>query len=364
MKRHYLSTIILLSLLLAACASSPKQPPVALLAAGGTDTADHARLNSRILQAAARKTFEGELPLGPGDLLEVSVFDVPEFSELKVRVSSAGTVMLPLLGSVRAADLTPGEFRETLGRQLGEEYLQDPQVTVSVLELKSHRVSVIGAVERAGVFEMTSRLRVTDALAMAEGLREDAATTVYLIRQAPARNHASAPPGPSTSKAGFSGDGEFGETAKDSPRDLIIEIDLDKLVDGGQDLNLPLRSGDVIRVPRAGSVYVGGAVQKPQSLEIRGALSVEQAIVAAGGPTEVADRGDVRIYRRTADGRREIIQVDLKAIEEGRPGPLLKRDDVVMVRTHGGKAVLIGFPGLHPGSIRDGCPRLRLLAGG
>ncbi len=354
MKRQYASTSILVSLLLAGCASSAIQLGAPLLATGGTPTADHARLNNRIVAAAARKTLQGELPLGPGDLVEVSVFDVPEFSELKVRVSPAGTVMLPLLGSVRAADLTPGEFRETLRQQLGEKYLQDPQVTVLVLELKSHRVSVIGAVQRAGVFEMTSRLRVTDALAMAEGLREDAATTVYLIRQVRGRDHAGAPLGPSASKAGFTGEGQFSATVKESPRDLTIEIDLDKLVDGGQDLNLPLHSGDVIQVPRAGSVYVGGAVEKRQSLEIRGALSVEQAIVAAGGLTEVADGRNVWIYRRTADGRREIIQVDLQPIAEGRPGPLLKKDDVVIVGTDGAKAFMVGFRDFFQGLVGVG----------
>lgn len=342
MKRHYPFIIFLLSLLLTACASSPKQPPDRLLAVGGPTTADHSRINSRILEVAARKTFEGELPLGPGDLVAISVFDVPEFSELKVRVSPAGTVMLPLLGRLRAAGLTPGDFRETLQRQLGEKYLQDPQVTVSVLELKSHRVSVLGAVERPGVFEMTSRLRVTDVLAMAGGLREDASKTIYLIRQARAGNRASALSGLSGRTVGVAGQGESGETAEESPGDLIIEIGLNKLVNGGQDLNLPLRSGDVIRVPLAGSVYVGGAVEKPQSVAIRGALSVEQAIVAAAGPREVADWGDVRIYRRTAGGGREIIQVDLKVIEEGQPGPLLKKDDMVIVGTHGAKAFLVG----------------------
>ena len=80
----------------------------------------------------------------------------------------------------------------------------------------------------------------------------------------------------------------------------MAPIDLSELADGREELNVALRSGDVVHVPRAGSVYVGGSVERPGSFLLRGKTTVQQAILAAGGVKDVADWSDVRLYRKAA----------------------------------------------------------------
>ena len=85
--------------------------------------------------------------LGSEDVVQIDVFDVPELSKLVLRVAADGLISLPLIGRVQAAGLTTEQFRQELAEKWGENYLQDPQVTVFVKEFKAKPVSVIGAVE-------------------------------------------------------------------------------------------------------------------------------------------------------------------------------------------------------------------------
>ncbi len=87
----------------------------------------------------------------------------------------------------------------------------------------------------------------------------------------------------------------------------MTAINLDAMAKGSEELNVTLEAGDVIQVPRAGSIYVGGSVTKPGSLPLKGNTTVHQAILAAGGATNVAALADVRLYRTQADGQIEMI---------------------------------------------------------
>ncbi len=176
---------------------------------------------------------------------------------------------------------------------------------------------------------MSSRLRLTDALAMAGGVTDEADPIVYLIRRVPAKDG--------------EGDGKPPSRPDGATLEATVPIDLEKLITGQDEMNLPLGSGDVVHVPKAGSVYVGGAVEKPGPIPLRGRMTVEQAVLAAGGPREVANWGDVRIYRRSGGDQREILEVDLNEIEAGKPGPQLQKDDVIIVGTHAAKAVFVGL---------------------
>ncbi len=252
----------------------------------------------------------GDLPLGPGDLIEVSVFDVPELSNLKFRIPNSGQVTLPLIGVVTANGLTAAELEAEIGEQLRARYMHHPQVSLFVHEHRSQRVSVLGAVRQGGVFTLTSRLRLADALAMAGGLADDAAPTVYLVRR-------------------------VGTAAQ-----AMTVIDLESLVAGREELNLPLQAGDVVEVPRAGTYYVGGEVNRPGSFPLRSRTTLDQAPVAAGGVRDVADRDDIRLYRTRPDGSREVRRFSLKDFEAGRPAPELQANDIVIVGKSEGKAFL------------------------
>lgn len=107
--------------------------------------------------------------IGPSDKLALTVFQVAELSFEEIFVDASGKLQLPLLGSVQAAGLTPAELSADLERRLGERYLRNPRVSVSVSEAASQKITVDGAVMKPGVYTMRGRTTLLQAVAMAEG---------------------------------------------------------------------------------------------------------------------------------------------------------------------------------------------------
>jgi len=107
--------------------------------------------------------------IGPSDLLEISVFQVPELSRT-VRVNARGALTLPLIGQIQAGGLTGQQLEALLAQKLKETYLQDPQVSVFIKEFISQRVTVSGSVNKAGVFPISGKTTLMQAIAMAGGL--------------------------------------------------------------------------------------------------------------------------------------------------------------------------------------------------
>lgn len=103
------------------------------------------------------------------DLINVSVFRVPDLSVEKLRVDASGSIELPLIGSLPAAGMTPAELAQDIRDRLAVRYLQNPQVSVTVAEASSQKVTVDGAVTEPGVYEMTGRTTLLQAVAMAKG---------------------------------------------------------------------------------------------------------------------------------------------------------------------------------------------------
>jgi polysaccharide biosynthesis/export protein len=107
--------------------------------------------------------------IGPSDLIEISVFQVPELSKT-VRIGTRGTLSLPLIGQIQAGGLTSHELETAIARKLQESYLQDPQVSVFIKEFISQRVTVEGNVNKTGVFPISGKTTLLQAIAMAGGL--------------------------------------------------------------------------------------------------------------------------------------------------------------------------------------------------
>src|SRR6266436_7055473 len=125
----------------------------------------------------------GEYRIGPEDVLNINIFEAQELNR-EVRVSAGGDISLPLLGSVRAAGLTPRELEFVLQELLHRSYMKDPHVSVFVREMQSHPVSVMGAVRRPGVFQIRGSKTLLEVLSLAEGLADDAGETVIILRGA------------------------------------------------------------------------------------------------------------------------------------------------------------------------------------
>lgn len=123
------------------------------------------------LPATSTAVHSGYL-IGPTDILEISVFKVPELSK-SVQVADTGTINLPLLGDVQASGKTASEIEKDLTRQLGAKYLKSPQVTVYVKEHNSQRVTIEGAVKKPGVYMIKGTLSLLQLIATAEGVDRD-----------------------------------------------------------------------------------------------------------------------------------------------------------------------------------------------
>jgi polysaccharide export outer membrane protein len=121
--------------------------------------------------------------IGPQDVLDISVFKVPELSK-SVQVADSGTINLPLVGEVPAAGLTAQEVERNLTKKLGAKYLQSPQVTVFVKEYNSQRVTIEGAVKKPGVYPVRGKTSLLQFIAMAEGLDPAAQDEIVVFRQA------------------------------------------------------------------------------------------------------------------------------------------------------------------------------------
>lgn len=263
--------------------------------------------------AEARREYR----VGPDDLLEITVFGVEELTKT-VRVSAEGTIRLPLIGRVPAAGLSVEKLEKEIAGLLREKYLHDPEVTVFVKEYRSQRVSVVGAVRSPQVYETPGPKRLLDLLTQAGGVTPDAGQKCFIIRTVV---------------------GPGGQA-----RSQTTVVDLDLLFGGDLSLNVPILAGDLIHVPKAGIVYVDGAVNAPGLYPLQPKTTLTQVIVTAKGPLFEADLTEVRILREKPGKEREEIKADFKAIKaKEEPDIPIQNNDIVIVPSHGGKAFLAGF---------------------
>ncbi len=155
------SILIFFALLLTACESGPSvrtaNAPGVPLPPPDTTTASGA--------------YKGgtDYRVGAQDLLEITVFGVPELSR-GVRVNSSGQISLPLIGAVPAGGHTIPELEEAISTALKKTYLQNPQVTVFVKEYTSQRITLEGSLKNPGIFPITGKTTLLQAVALAGGL--------------------------------------------------------------------------------------------------------------------------------------------------------------------------------------------------
>jgi polysaccharide export outer membrane protein len=270
------------------------------------------------------ESLQQDSPVGPGDLLDIAVFGAPEMN-CTVRVSSNGEISLQLLGAVRAAGLSPRQLESALEALLRRSYMQDPHVAVFIRELQSHAVSVVGAVKKPGVFQIQGTKSVLELLSMAEGLADDAGDTLMIMRGARSAEHG----GVATENA-----------------NRVEEVHLKRLLESSDPaLNVPVHPGDIVKVARAGIVYVVGEVHKPGGFVLQNNenISVLQALALAEGLTHTSAKSQARIIRtESATGQRMEIPLNLGRVLAGKvPDPILQPKDIVFVPNSLAKGALL-----------------------
>ena len=299
-------------------ATSPQTSPTPTATAATTDAA-----------SMALKASEERYRIGPGDLLDIRVFNKAQFSRDGVRVDSRGMIRMPFIESeIKAACRTEAELAAEITRLLLE-YVRRPQVDVFIKEYQSQPVAVLGAVRTPSRFQLQRRVRLLELLSFVNGPSDNAGRTIQIVHVAAA---------------------SVCEPASGNSSDEIAAVDHYKLSEtlrGDENSNPYVRAGDIISVTEADQVYIVGNVMKPSAIPLREPITISRAIAMVGGTLADSRRDRIRIVRQTpgSTAKTEIF-VDLKAIDKRQAEDVeLLANDIVDVPINSGKHLLKSFIG-------------------
>ena len=230
--------------------------------------------------------------VGPRDVLVITSFDQPELTG-RFTIEIDGTFTYPLIGRVQVGGLTLRAIEATLEKSLVDRgFFKDPQVSVVIEQYRSQRIYIVGEVRTPGAYPLSGDMRLVEALALAGSTLPSASGEAVIVRQANPMVVQSENPS---------------EAAAQESTDQVVRVDLRELENGDLSQNVGLRGGDTVFVLRAESVYVFGQVREPGAYPLRQRnTTVLQALSLAGGVTDRASTGRIRIVRIVGDEREEI----------------------------------------------------------
>ncbi|WP_244154253.1 polysaccharide biosynthesis/export family protein [Desulfospira joergensenii] len=232
--------------------------------------------------------------VGEGDILEIKVYENEDLSTT-VRVSSDGTIRVPLIGEINVRDMSVSRISMRIEELLADGYLVAPQVDVFIKEHRSRQAVILGQIRNPGQYELRGKVTFLEFISKAGGLTPDAGSSAIIKR-----------------------------TRKGSSQKDEILVDLEKLIKKGDtSLNLQIQGDDSIYISKARTYYVSGEVNKPDSYKYESDVTVIKAITKAGGFSKIAAKGKVKIIRTVNNEKRIFEQVKMDE-------PVLP-DDVIVV---------------------------------
>jgi len=272
--------------------------------------------------AAHAQPGDDRYRIGPGDVLDIRIYNRPQLSREAVRVEGNGMIRMPLIESeIQAACRTEGELAKEIATGYAK-YYKNLQVDVFIKEYHSKQVAIIGGVNEQSRFELQRRVRLLELLTYAKGPSTKAGQTINIV-------HSTTP----------------------SPCKPIDETDtaaafssykLSDVLQGDPKANPYLEAGDIVTLPEADQVYVVGNVFMPLTIPLREPITLTRAIAMAGGLKQDTRKDKIRVLRQEpGTSVRKEITVDLYAIEKKRSEDLaLAPNDIIDVPTSAGKSFL------------------------
>ncbi len=245
--------------------------------------------------------------IGPQDLLSIAILESPELSR-ETRVGPDGTVGLPLLDRVLLRGLTLNEAENLLEKKYIEGgILNSPHITVTVLDLQSKPVTVLGAVRSPGVFQVSGQSRLLRILSQAGGTTAEAGGIIRIIRADAGRNN----------------------------EEQVVQIPMDEVLRGSLEANVPIYGGDTVNVVPAGAVYVVGAVNSPGRHVLAGEgdrTGILQVVAMAHDLTRTAKSDKAVLIRKDEKGELKQIPVHIgKILRQEAPDVAVFANDVLYV---------------------------------
>lgn len=241
----------------------------------------------------APRSSTSDYILGAGDIVRITVYQNPDLS-LEARIGETGTISYPLIGAVKLGGLPVPEAEKRIAEGLKSgNFIKQPQVSILVTQVRGNQASVLGQVLRPGRYPLEQAgMTLSELLAMAGGIAQSGNDVVTL-------------------------------TGKRDGKPMRVQVDFPAIFIGDVK-DVPIADGDVVYVDRMPTVYIYGEVQRPGPYRIERGMTVLQALATGGGPTLRGTEKGIRIHRRGADGKVQVV--------EPKMDDLVKDGDVVYVR--------------------------------
>ena len=274
------------------------------------------------LSVCAQQLEEDRYRIGPGDVLDIRIYNRPQLSRDAVRVEGSGMIRMPLIETeIRAVCLTEGELAKEISTRYAR-YYKNLQVDVFIKEYHSRQVAIIGAVNEQSRFELQRRVRLLELLTYAKGPSAKAGQTINIVHSSNA----------SPCK----------QTDESDESTAFSSYKLSEVLQGDPKSNPYLEAGDIVTLPEADQVYVVGNVFMPLTIALKEPITLTRAIAMAGGLRQDTRKDKIRVLRQEPGTtiRKEIV-VDLYAIEKKSSDDLaLAPNDIIDVPTSAGKSFL------------------------
>ena len=238
---------------------------------------------------------QGDYLLGPEDLVEITVWGHEDLKRL-VPLSLDGTITFPMIGETKAAGKTTQQLEKALAEKLGEGYLKNPQITVTVKEYRSQKVYIMGEVKNQGTYPVTKENNLLFVLSQAGGFTKDAGEEVVVIR-----------PKQSVTPGGITL-----EEAQ-AKHETIIRVNLKDALAGDRRSNVAIKDGDSIVVPKMPFFFVMGEVKNPGQYNLERGTTVLMGVSLGGGLTPKAAPNRTKIVREV-EGKKTEIKVGLETL--------------------------------------------------
>lgn len=273
----------------------------------------------------------GDLILGPGDVIQIQVANDADISG-KYLISQSGDIRIPTIpNAIHATDLSTTQLSDRISKALVQaQILKDPVVSIFVDEYHSHTVTVVGQVQKPGIYPVEVNTTVLQAITEAGGLLTTAGSSVTVTR----------------AKTGAQSNAGPGHVEPASDQSTVETLTVADMVAGRNGAaNTLVHAGDVVNVGTAPIVYVVGAVTRPGAFAIQSnnsEITVLQALALVEGVTSVASAKKAIIVRNSTDpkGRKEI-PVNIPKMMSGKePDQYLAANDILFIPESGLKKSL------------------------
>jgi polysaccharide biosynthesis/export protein len=252
-------------------------------------------LGGATLATAQQASAPADYPLGPGDVVRITVFQIPDLTT-ETRVSEQGYISFPLIGNLPVKGVPALALERAIEQKLRDGgFVKKPQVTVVITQFKSIQVSVLGQVNKPGKYSLEqTKSRLSEVLAMAGGMTPLGGDVVTVVTQ-------------------------------ESGTEKRIQVDVHELLQMGDSTrDIALKNGDVVYVSHYPVYYIYGEVNRPGQYRVERDMTVQQALAVGGGPTPRGTQRGMELTRKDAAGKPVTRVAD--------PAELVQSGDVLFIK--------------------------------